>query len=169
MQLIRIDLDIVPLAAFSAQDFAIWQHTGELPHVDVLAAAASKSASKAQANGKDRALAQWDAEQREALAKKKGKAAAPVSKADRALVDAQLTKEQQIRRNVDDALARVRRGLTFVKSLLDATTFGIEAVANDLVQLLMSVAGQTAVVHVAQLVFETFLVRARLLMAWTIG
>lgn len=60
----------------------------------------------------------WDQETRAALAAKKKQGAATLSKADRALVDAQLAHETEIRARVSDALARVHQSLRVIRSLL---------------------------------------------------
>jgi CRISPR/Cas system-associated protein Cas7 (RAMP superfamily) len=83
--------------------------------------AADKGASAAK--GKNAAIDKWDQETRAALAKKKAAQGAPaLSKAERALVDAQLAKEAEIRARVQDALARVHEALRIIRSLLIQTS-----------------------------------------------
>jgi len=68
--------------------------------------------------GKDAELKKWDAETKKALASKKGPP--PLSKQEKALVDAQLAKEQIIRDKVQSVQHTLRRGLAVLRSVLAA-------------------------------------------------
>lgn len=66
----------------------------------------------------------WDQETRAALAAKKkaSQGTSTLSKADKALVDAQLAKESEVRSRVSDALARVHQSLRIIRSLLSLSS-----------------------------------------------
>jgi hypothetical protein len=68
--------------------------------------------------GKDAELKKWDAETKKALASKKGPL--PLSKQEKALVDAQLAKEQIIRDRVQSIQHSLRRGLAILQNVLTA-------------------------------------------------
>ena len=68
--------------------------------------------------GKDAELKKWDAETKEALANKKGPP--PMSKQEKALVDAQLAKEQIVRDKVQSVQYSLRRGLAILRGVLAA-------------------------------------------------
>jgi hypothetical protein len=66
--------------------------------------------------GKDAELKKWDEETKKALASKKGPP--PLSKQEKALVDAQLVKEQVIRDKVRSVQCSLRRGLAILQGIL---------------------------------------------------
>jgi len=68
--------------------------------------------------GKGAELKKWDAETKRALASKKGPP--PLSKQERALVDAQVAKEQIVRDKVQSVQHSLRRGLAILRSVLTA-------------------------------------------------
>lgn len=68
-------------------------------------------------NSKEREIEIWEAELREALARKKPVAAA-LSKPDRILLEKQLAKESIIRNQVANALGRLRRGFALLLCLV---------------------------------------------------
>ena len=68
--------------------------------------------------GKDAELKKWDAETKKALAIKKGPP--PLSKQEKALVDAQLAKEQVVRDRVQSVQYSLRRGLAILRGVLAA-------------------------------------------------
>jgi hypothetical protein len=68
--------------------------------------------------GKDAELKKWDAETKKALASKKGPP--PLSKQEKALVDAQLAREQIVRDKVQSVRHSLRRGLAILRSILAA-------------------------------------------------
>lgn len=68
--------------------------------------------------GKDAELKKWDAETKKALASRKGPP--PLSKQEKALVDAQLAKEQMVRDKVQSVQHSLRRGLAILGSVFAA-------------------------------------------------
>ena len=76
------------------------------------------------AKGKNAAIDKWDQETRAALAAKKkaSQGTSTLSKADKALVDAQLAKENEVRARIKDALARVHQSLRIIRSLLSLSS-----------------------------------------------
>src|SRR5258706_11422198 len=81
--------------------------------------------------GKDAELKKWDAETKKALAIKKGPT--PLSKQEKALVDAQLAKEQSVRDKVQSVQYSLRRALAILRGVLAARV-------EQLVQHLSSIA-----------------------------
>ena len=119
LQDIATDLDLASTSSVQTTDIAIWQLPADVTYVDVLAT--KVSGPEKIAKGKDRALQQWEEEVRQSLAAKKVNGALPtksLTKAEKALVDAQLAKEAIVRQQVDVALSHLRRGLRIVASLL---------------------------------------------------
>lgn len=102
------------LASLSETDIGIYQHSGEQPYLNPLADKKSDTPTK----GKGAADKKWDEEVRKSLAAKQKSAAPALSKADQALVKAQLAKEAEIRASVGDALSRVQQALSAIESLL---------------------------------------------------
>lgn len=103
----------------------------------------------------------WDQETRAALAAKKkaGQGSASLSKADRALVDAQLVKEAEIRARVVDALARVHQSLRIIRSLLSASTEERDRFLPPMVFSLLSAVTSKNSSLFGEEAFQTVLVR----------
>ena len=86
--------------------------------------------------GKDAELKKWDAETKKALASKKGPPS--LSKQEKALVDAQLAKEQIVRDKVQTVQRSLRRGLTILRSVLAARVEQIGQYLSSIADCLLS-------------------------------
>jgi len=108
--------------------------------------------------GKDAELRKWEAELRKSLATKKPANASNLSKQDRALVDAQLAKETQIRSKVTSIKSRLDRGLQLVRSMVAANTTEFHAMISSVASLLLCGAVVRGTMLVGSNAFETYLV-----------
>lgn len=86
--------------------------------------------------GKDAELKKWDAETKKALASKKGPP--PLSKQEKALVEAQLAKEQIIRDKVQSVQHTLRRGLAVLRSILAARVEQLGQYLSSIADCLLS-------------------------------
>lgn len=101
-------------------------------------------------------------------AKKKTGAVAPVlSKADKALVDAQLAKETAIRSRITDKLSDIRQACLTAQALLTAQTDAIAAFIPGLLAALLGAVRAPHCALYAEDVFQTILVSPYLGIAWT--
>jgi hypothetical protein len=109
-------------------------------------------------NRKDYAEKKWEQSIREELAKKKGVNAGPkLTKEEQATLDAQLRKEKDIRRNVQNIYDRLIKGLDLVKAIVKGNS---EETANHLVVLirsLLKLCDRNAGALVGEDLFDTYL------------
>jgi hypothetical protein len=70
-------------------------------------------------NGQD-SIERWEQELRASLEQKKAGGAKILTKAEKALVDAQLSKEADVRAQVTEALAKLKHGFCLIHSLMQA-------------------------------------------------
>ena len=109
-------LSVKSLEAWSSQDVAIWRAPGDKPYVDVLA---SHKGQQPLDKGRTTSMDKWDAEVRASIAAKKV-ASAPktLSKQDQAAVDAQLSREREIRDSIERERRQVLLALRRVRAVL---------------------------------------------------
>ncbi|KAI5477515.1 translational activator [Pseudohyphozyma bogoriensis] len=131
---IEDDLAVKHLDFIGPTEYGIWATPEGSTFVDVLSAAKPK-APTSHKNSKEREIEIWEAELREALARKKP-VAASLSKADRILFDKQLAKETEIRSQMKDALGRLKRGFAVLLALVNS---GAEGVAEYLATMVKDV------------------------------
>ena len=114
--------------------------------------------------GKGYKDAQWEAEVRKSLASKQKAATGTLSKQDQALVQAQLEKENIIRKRVKSIKSRIERGLAFTRSLVKSNTEELREHVSILVDTLLSGAfTNAAAALVSEGAFRTYLVSSELL------
>lgn len=106
--------------------------------------------------GKDRKIAEWEADLRKSLAKKKDHT---LPKEDRVLLQAQLEKEDQIRTEVASLKRRMERGFAFVRGLVEAHAPEVQPYVLQIAMLLLdgvlSAKGSTLL---GQSAFDAYLV-----------
>ena len=97
---------------------------------------ANKKGGSTVEKGKDAKIKQWEDELRKSLAQKK--AATPtLSKQDKALVDAQLEKEEAVRVKLRSTQKNIKDGLSIIKAILASRTEQSERSLHILASLLM--------------------------------
>jgi len=130
VEIVKQDMDPELLRSLTQFDYNVWSTPEGVPFVDgkcsrvviyssnLLSVLASTKKNVVVEKGKDAELKKWDAETKKALAIKKGPP--PLSKQEKALVDAQLAKEQIVRDKVQSVQHSLRRGLAILRSVLAA-------------------------------------------------
>ena len=108
--------------------------------------------------GKDLELRKWEAELRKTLATKKPANASSLSKQDKALVDAQLAKESQIRAKVTAVKAKLEHGLHLVQSIVAANPLELHPLISSVTSLLIAGAVKRGSIFVGSAAFETYVV-----------
>jgi hypothetical protein len=89
-------------------------------------------------NRKDYADAKWEQEVRESLAKKQSaKPGAALSKQDKALVAAQMTKEAEVRARIVDVQARLKRGVKLISALVASNAEAVGRNVGEMASLLL--------------------------------
>lgn len=110
------DLDMQQLTDVGEEEIGIWKHPEGSLFVDVLN---KKTDGAIDKNSKTYQQDKWDKEVRESIAaKKKASAKGGLSKADQALVDAQLKTESATRAKVRSIQVAMSRGIEILGSLL---------------------------------------------------
>lgn len=132
----------------------IWTDDYLLP---VLAAAKPKTAMSHK-NSKEREIEIWEAELREALARKKPTVAS-LSKADRILLERQLAKESVVRKEMAEALGRLRRGFALLLCLVDSKAELVREYLATMVKDVLAVIVLRPATLVASEAFATYQVR----------
>ena len=134
------DLDPSKLAFIGSTEYGVWATPEGTPFVDPLAAAKPK-APVSHKNSKEREIELWEAELREALARKKP-VVATLSKQDRQLLERQLAKEGEIRAQMAEALGRLRRGfkllLCLINSKAELVKEYLATMVNDVLKVIVS-------------------------------
>lgn len=118
----------------------------------------SKKLNVSIAKGKEAELRKWEAELRKSLATKKVANVTNLSKEDKALVDAQLAKESEIRSKVNLVKSSVERGLQIIRSIVKANVPEFHAYIPSITTLLLSGAIKHRVALVGDAAFETYVV-----------
>ncbi|PWN35796.1 ARM repeat-containing protein [Meira miltonrushii] len=134
---IRTGLGLKEVDALTPQDLGIWQTPPDSLFVDVLS---QKDKSNVSAS-KGSAMDKWDAEMREAIAKKKGNAAASnkaLTKEQQSAVNTQKQIEREVRQRVIETQTRLRNALAIVVSLVEARTHAIDDKMVELVSMLLA-------------------------------
>jgi hypothetical protein len=111
--------------------------------------------------GKDAEVRKWEAELRKSLAIKKPANAASLSKQDKALVEAQLAKESQIRARVESIKVKLERGLQLIRSIVEANSADFHQFVASVTRLLLAGAIKLQVTLVGDQVFDTYMVSLR--------
>ncbi|KAH7091864.1 translational activator GCN1 [Auriculariales sp. MPI-PUGE-AT-0066] len=143
---IQSTLEPALLRRVTEEDLQIWRTPeGELC-IDILAAKKGGSGANAPKKGKDADMLRWDAELRDSLAKKKSSGApaaltANLSKADKALVDAQLAREQDVRARVTGVRATLERGLALLSCVVRAGVPETQPFLGVLAELMLAPGG----------------------------
>jgi len=107
--------------------------------------------------GKDAQMAKWDEEVRKSLASKKGIAPA-LTKQQQALANVQLEKEQQTRQRVVGIKAQLERGLSLVKSVVNAGVNEFPPYIAPIIKLLLKGVLKTGKILVGEKGFNAYLV-----------
>jgi len=107
--------------------------------------------------GKDAQMAKWDEEVRKSLASKKGIAPA-LTKQQQALANVQLEKEQQTRQRVVGIKAQLERGLSLVKSVVNAGVNEFPPYIAPIIKLLLKGVLKTGKILVGEEGFNAYLV-----------
>lgn len=111
-------LDFQKLTHFGFFELGVWNTpSGHMFH-DVLASQRNAMAPGKQAPASS--IEKWEQELRASLEQKKGGTVKALTKAEKALVDAQLLKEVDVRAQVSDALAKLNHGFNLIHSLMRA-------------------------------------------------
>ncbi|ODO11508.1 hypothetical protein I350_00288 [Cryptococcus amylolentus CBS 6273] len=118
VQQIKSDLDPTSLYFIGLEERGIWATPPDQTYVDVLAQ--KKDTGAENKNRKGYADDQWEREVRESLAKKRAAATVKLSKAEQALVNAQLVKEADTRSRILEVQAKLKRGVELVSALSKA-------------------------------------------------
>ncbi|CCA74203.1 related to translation activator GCN1 [Serendipita indica DSM 11827] len=126
-------LDPTPLHSLGEFELGVWATPAGTAFLDVLA---NKKGGSTVEKGKDAKIKQWEDEVRKSLAQKK--AAAPtLSKQEKALVDAQLEKEEAVRARLKSIQKNIKDGLSIIKAILASRTEQSEMSLHILASLLM--------------------------------
>ncbi|KAK4052868.1 translational activator of GCN4 [Microbotryomycetes sp. JL221] len=150
---LKDDLDPERLGFIGSTEYGIWGTPEGVTFVDVLTSAKPK-APVGKKNSKEHETAVWEAELREALARKKP-VASQMSKQERQAFESQLEKEGQVRQKMGDALGRLRRGFAFVLCLVDSKAELVKEYLASIVQLLLQVVVKQPASLVAEDAFAT--------------
>lgn len=154
---IKADLDAQNLDFIGAQELGIWATPAGTAFVDVIAL--KKVTPVAHNNRSNAAMDKFDAEVREANAKKRAaKGDVALSKQDQALVTAQLTLEADVRAKIVKVQAQMERGLALIRSLIAADVTLFKDQLTDTLQLLLDGPLEKGSFLVGDEAFKTFLV-----------
>ncbi|KAF2218539.1 armadillo-type protein [Elsinoe ampelina] len=148
------DLDPVLLADIGPTEAAIYRTPEGTAFVDVLATQAPPQPPSK--NSKDYDTLQWEAELRAQLSKKKG-SVKKLTKEEQAKVDAQLSKESQVRKEVAGVVARIQRGSGIIKALVHGPPTETEAWLGKCTQQLFDIIVAGAGLLLGESVAETYL------------
>ncbi|ORY90168.1 ARM repeat-containing protein [Leucosporidium creatinivorum] len=148
------DLNPSHLTFIGSTEYGVWATPEGIPFVDPLAAAKPK-APVANKKSKEADIEQWEAELREALARKKP-VAATLSKADRQLLERQLAKESEIRAQMAEALGRLRRGFALLLCLVNSKAELVKEYLATMVNTVLTVIVSRPATLVADEAFATY-------------
>ena len=135
MDRIRADLSISSLKFIGLDERGIWATPPDQLFVDVLSTKKDGSENK---NRKDYATDKWEQEIRETVAKKRASTTgANLSKADKALVSAQLAKEAETRKAIVATQGRLQEGVELIASLVASNTEAMRRCVGEMAALLL--------------------------------
>ncbi|TGZ81351.1 ARM repeat-containing protein [Ascodesmis nigricans] len=120
--LIQGDLNPELLKNIGPTEIGIWKTAPGTTFVDVLSKGGTLQVDK---KGKDAKTLQWEAELRAQLAQKKG-TEKKLTPQEKAAVDAQLKKEEEIRNRVKEIELRLNRGVGLISSLATGAPTAVE-------------------------------------------
>lgn len=156
----REDLNPSNLDFIGLEERGIWASPPDKLFVDVLSPKKDQVENK---NRKNYDIEKWEEEVREQLAKKQAtKVATNLSKQDKALVAAQMSKEKAVREQIASTQARLRRGLELVAALTDSRVSAVEAKVGTLADLLLSSVFGPGAFLMDNRAFEVFIVSCSL-------
>ncbi|KAM0793613.1 hypothetical protein ACM66B_001046 [Microbotryomycetes sp. NB124-2] len=147
------DLEPSRLDFIGNLEYGVWATPEGNTFVEVLSNNKPK-APVGKKNQKEHQDAMWEAELREALARKKP-VASSLSKQEKQAFDAQLAKEDEIRHKMSDALGRLRRGFALVLCLVDSKADLVREYLAKIVHRLLQVVVARPVSLVAEDAFAT--------------
>lgn len=111
--------------------------------------------------GKNAEIEKWEAELRNSLANKKSnKPPVNLSKQERELIDTQLRKEAEIRRNVDKLLFNFKRGLAFIRHAVNAKSEEFVTYLSVVIRAVLDSLVTPPAVPIHEDIYETFIVSA---------
>ncbi|KAG9284337.1 hypothetical protein G9A89_007492, partial [Geosiphon pyriformis] len=125
------DLDSQLLQNIGDQEIGIWKTPENVLFVDVLKR--NKQKIVENRNRKDYNTEKWEQEIRDEIAKKKGAETRKLTKDEQAAVNAQLLKESNVRKQVQEVYFRFTRGLDLVHFLI---TGNLQALENHIAELM---------------------------------
>lgn len=160
------DLDSKLLDNIREQEVGIWRHPeGEL-YVDVLKGMKKQGASADRRPAFDEA--KFNREVKQALAVKKKAPTSPaqastpkLSRDEQATVDAQLAKESNIRKNVQNTYVHLMRGMAMIRALVNGNAEELTARLVELVRLLLNGVVKRGGPLVGPIAVETYLALGR--------
>lgn len=121
-------------------------------------AAAKPKVAQSFKNSKEREIEIWEAELRESLARKRP-VVATLSKADKVLLDRQLAKESETRKEMAEALGRLRRGFAVLLCLVSSKADLVREYLATMVNDVLAVIVLRPATLIAAEAFATYLVR----------
>ncbi|RIB06925.1 armadillo-type protein [Gigaspora rosea] len=129
-------LDPCLFEKISEQDIGIWKTAEGTLFVDVLR---NKKQVVENRNKKDYQTEKWEREVREKIAQKKGTSTPKLTKEEQAAVSAQLAKESETRKAVENVRLKLMRGLDVVDAMVKGNSVAIEQYIVELMKLLHQV------------------------------
>ncbi|KAG7093730.1 hypothetical protein E1B28_007382 [Marasmius oreades] len=134
MDQLKQDINQDAINSLTEFEFGVWSTPEGTTYVDVL----SRTKDDAQPRkGKGAEIAQWEADIRRSLANKKAATTATLTKQQLSAVNAQLTKEAEIRKRVALIKSRLDRGLHFVRCVINASVPEFRTYISTVVGLLL--------------------------------
>lgn len=122
VNLFKKDLDPALLKDIGPTEIGMWRTPAGTTFVDVLAKAGAPQVDK---KGKDAKTLQWESELRAQLAQKKG-AERKLTPDEKAKVEAQLKKEEEVRKRVSEIELKLKRGVGLIQSLASGAPTAVE-------------------------------------------
>ncbi|KAI7966942.1 hypothetical protein MJO29_000219 [Puccinia striiformis f. sp. tritici] len=117
-EFVRESLDPEKFAHIGSFELGVWNTPPGQTFLDVLA---PQQKNQVQGkNGQESSIEKWEQELRASLEQKKAGGAKVLTKAEKALVEAQLSKEADVRAQVAEALAKLKHGFCLIHSLMQA-------------------------------------------------
>ncbi|CAI2178661.1 6583_t:CDS:10, partial [Funneliformis geosporum] len=129
------NLDATLFENIGDREIEIWKTEEGTLFIDVLKR--NKKTLVENRNRKDYKTEKWERELRESIAKKKGDSSrTKLTKEEQSAVDAQLAKESEIRKNVEQVRLTLLRGLDIVDALVEGNSEAIEKHIVEFMRLL---------------------------------
>ncbi|WVF72242.1 hypothetical protein IAT40_007054 [Kwoniella sp. CBS 6097] len=153
---LRTDLDPASLDFIGLEERGIWATPADQLFVDILNA--KKDSAPENKNSKNYHTEKWEQEVRESLAKKKAtQVGAKLSKADQALVNGQLAKEAETRKQITIVQGQLKRGVELVAALTKASSEEVAKHVDELATALLASAFSSGNFLVDSRAFEVFI------------